>query len=136
MSVLLFLQGSQSGDLSTFPGENPPFDPCPGSPNCIIHSAAFRTDADILFRETHMALESMNPQKLTPDSQSLQISSVFRIRIFGFKDDLQAVITHNDGFSVLHIKSVSRVGHSDLGVNRRRVKRLLRKLRHLSPIQP
>lgn len=135
MSVFFFLQGSQTKDLAAYPVEKPPFEPCPGSPNCIIHSVAYRTDADFLFRATQQALESMNPYRLAADSDAFRINSVFRIRIFGFKDDLKASVSNNDGFSVLHVKSASRSGHSDLGVNRRRVKRLLKNLQHLNPIQ-
>lgn len=135
MAVLFFLQGSQSKDLPSYTGETPPFKPCTDSPNCIIHSAAFREDSKALYREILKALESINPHKLVSDSHALQINSVFLIPIFGFKDDLQAVVSKNDGFSVLHIKSSSRVGRSDLGVNRRRIKRLMRKLGHLKKIQ-
>ena len=43
-----------------------------------------------------------------------------------FKDDVDvAVRTRDDGGSVLYVRSASRVGHSDLGVNRRRVRNLL-----------
>jgi len=44
-----------------------------------------------------------------------------------FKDDVDvAVRARDDGGSALYVRSASRVGYSDLGVNQRRVERLLR----------
>ena len=71
----------------------------------------------------------MNPHNIQFDSQSLQIDAVFRIAVFGFKDDVEMFVESTDNQkSMLHIKSASRVGYSDLGVNRRRVKRIIKEI--------
>jgi len=134
MSVYFFLQGSKPSDLQTGSDTNhsSPLQPCPDSPNCILHAAEYGTTPEKLFKETLLALESMNPESLEKDSQTFQINSVFRIRLFGFKDDLKAVIRQQGDHSVLFIRSSSREGYSDLGVNRRRVKELLSRLCHLN----
>ncbi len=67
----------------------------------------------------------MDPYKLNSNSQSLQIKAVFRIPVFGFKDDLQIILEPDATDSILHLRSASRVGKSDLGVNRRRVQKIL-----------
>ena len=76
-----------------------------------------------------MVRSSMNrisPYKVEFNSHSLQIDAVFRIPVFGFKDDVQIIIKPMDSErSILYIKSASRIGRSDLGVNRRRIKRIL-----------
>lgn len=133
MSVYFLLQGSRPSDLQTGSESeySSPLQPCPDSPNCIHHAAAYRTNPEKLFLEVLLALESMNPQSLEKDSQIFQINSVFRIRLFGFKDDLNAVIRQQGDHSILFIRSSSRKGYSDLGVNRRRVKKLGSRLNHL-----
>lgn len=128
MSVLFFLQGSQTGNLGKPATNSHPFEPCPDSPNCIIHSADFPTEAEKLFEKSLDVLQSMNPYRLDSRLQSLQIDAVFRIALFGFKDDLSVLFSQKDGQSILYVKSSSREGYSDLGVNRRRVRRFLKKL--------
>jgi uncharacterized protein (DUF1499 family) len=49
----------------------------------------------------------------------------FRSRIFRFVDDVEFLADPAAG--VIHVRSASRTGHSDLGVNRRRIE-ILRSL--------
>ena len=134
MSLFSFFRGSRPSDLQSIPEHKSPLEPCSDSPNCILHNAEFPVDPEKLFNETVRALESMSPHSLEKDSQRFQINSVFRIRFFGFKDDLKAVIRQQDERSVLYIRSSSREGYSDLGVNRRRVQKLLNRLSHLNSV--
>lgn len=48
---------------------------------------------------------------------------------FGFKDDVVIVITAENGGSVLNIRSISRVGRSDVGTNAERIRSFLNKLK-------
>ena len=48
----------------------------------------------------------------------------FRTRFFRFVDDAQFVF--DDKAKTIHFRSASRVGHSDLGVNRRRMEGIRR----------
>lgn len=43
----------------------------------------------------------------------------FRSRFFGFVDDTEFALDEVAG--VVHVRSAARLGHSDFGVNRRRV---------------
>ncbi|MBI4514176.1 MAG: DUF1499 domain-containing protein [Gemmatimonadetes bacterium] len=52
---------------------------------------------------------------------------------FGFKDDLVIRITPADGGSRIDVRSVSRVGRSDLGTNARRIRGYLARLRQTGP---
>lgn len=54
-----------------------------------------------------------------------------RSRVFGFVDDLEVEVglDASDGLTVVHARSASRSGRGDLGVNRRRIRRLFRWLR-------
>ncbi|MBR9866496.1 MAG: DUF1499 domain-containing protein [Oceanospirillales bacterium] len=53
------------------------------------------------------------------------LAAEFSSSVFGFVDDLELLRDANAG--VIHVRSSSRVGYSDLGVNRKRVE-ALRKL--------
>ena len=127
VSLLLpaLISGSLPSDFDSNPLLEHPFKPCPDSPNCVIHSVEFNLDANALFLAASTVLEEMRPYKLDANSHSLQIKAVFRIPVFRFKDDLEIVVDSNTTGSIFHIKSASRVGYSDLGVNRRRVHRIL-----------
>ncbi|MEZ5536138.1 MAG: DUF1499 domain-containing protein [Thiolinea sp.] len=50
------------------------------------------------------------------------LAATFTSGLFGFVDDLEVRLDQEEG--VLHVRSASRVGHSDLGVNRKRVEQL------------
>jgi uncharacterized protein (DUF1499 family) len=50
----------------------------------------------------------------------------FRSLIFRFVDDFELSISESEG--VTHVRSASRVGYGDLGVNARRVERIRRLL--------
>lgn len=46
----------------------------------------------------------------------------FTSRIFRFVDDFELLL--NEEQKIIHIRSASRVGYSDLGVNRKRVEKI------------
>lgn len=124
-SVVRYFVGSTADDFEPDTTKSP-FNPCPKTPNCAIHAVKYPIDGHALFEAAVKAIENFSPFHTDADSESLQINAVFRIRVFGFKDDVNIMIQSNhSGESILHIKSASRVGRSDLGVNRRRIKRIL-----------
>ena len=49
------------------------------------------------------------------------LAATFQTRLFRFTDDLEL---RDAGDGTVHVRSSSRVGHSDMGTNRRRVERL------------
>ncbi len=83
--------------------------------------------ADSLFRAARQALDALGPVALRlPDGTAARrAEAVYRVALV-FKDDVAVeVAPREDAGSVLFVRSASRVGYSDLGVNRRRVERLL-----------
>ena len=102
--------------------------PCPNSPNCVSSLApddAHRVDpirftgapADALAR-LRAVVEAMPRAKVTRiDGDSLHAE--FTSWLLRFVDDVDAVVDPDAG--VIHVRSASRVGYSDLGVNRKRV---------------
>lgn len=106
-----------------------PFEPCPETPNCEIDSAEFSVQPARLFEAVLETLRSMRVFEVKSDPEQLEVDAVFRIRVFGFKDDFKIRIEETTtGNSELYVRSSSRVGYSDLGVNRRRIHKFFNKL--------
>jgi uncharacterized protein (DUF1499 family) len=77
-----------------------------------------------LFEATVRALEALEAERVTRGPDSLRAAAVFRVA-WVFQDDVAVAVTARpEGGSLLHARSASRVGYSDLGVNRRRLQRL------------
>jgi len=128
MAVLFPLQGSRSSDIQSNADLHSDISPCPDSPNCITVSQTFSSDSETLLEIAKLTLEKFSPFEINEHHSDKRIDSVFRIPVFRFKDDLILISEPHGEESILHIKSSSRVGYSDLGVNRRRVKKIIREL--------
>ena len=63
-------------------------------------------------------------------SEADYIHAAFKSLVFRFKDDVEFLF--EDDRKVIHVRSASRVGYSDLGVNRRRVEEIRRKFLEMS----
>lgn len=111
------------GDLAN------PLEPCPDTPNCHIEEIVTTDNPAVLFDRLVESLHQTGAESVSPEPGELFIAAVYRIPVFGFRDDVTARIVPSDnGKTLLFIRSASRVGHSDFGVNRRRVQRILKKL--------
>jgi uncharacterized protein (DUF1499 family) len=110
--------------------------PCPPSPNCVSSDAS-----DSAHHVAPLAL-SASPERfwlvLQEEIARLPRTTVVEqtrsylhaecaSALFGFIDDLEVEL--RPSVDVVAIRSASRVGHSDLGVNRRRVEQLREALR-------
>ena len=128
--------GAESKDLQSHPGrETVQITPCPKSPNCVsslardpghrleplLHDAE---DSDALARLRRI-IEAMPRTKIVQATPEY-LRAEFKSSIFGFVDDLELVVGEVPG--VIHVRSASRVGYWDFGVNRRRVELIRRKL--------
>jgi uncharacterized protein (DUF1499 family) len=105
---------------------------CPSTPNCVCSEFAVDRDhfvpplafsppdgGDI--RETIVRVVETSGGSVT-NTEDGYISATFRSRIFGFIDDVEFRI--DDAGGLIHIRSASRVGKSDLGANAARHQRL------------
>ena len=105
---------------------------CPDSPNCERVTIQLDLTADTLLVAIEKALSTMNAYSIEVQKDSNRIDAVFRIPVFGWKDDVAILIEPaDDTMQHVFIRSASRVGYSDLGVNKRRVRRLLKHLNNL-----
>lgn len=110
--------------------------PCPSSPNCVSSDAtdeehrvdAYRFDAPPAdaWRGLREAVEAEERTTvITADDTYLHAE--FRSAIFRFVDDAEFHLRPDDG--IIAVRSASRVGYSDMGVNRKRVERIRDALR-------
>jgi len=105
--------------------------PCPSTPNCVSSDAAASAHAIAAFqlvappvevwRALRAALGSLPRSQIvtvTDDYIHAECSSAF----FGFVDDLELHLRPSQ--NSIAVRSAARLGHSDFGVNRKRVESL------------
>jgi len=104
--------------------------PCPGTPNCVcsesdrpgerVEPLVFGTSPEVAWEALKKVVEELGGQlrEISGD----YIWSTFLIPLFGFTDDVEFRL--DAAAKVIHIRSSSRQGYSDLGVNRARVEQL------------
>lgn len=123
------------------PGE--PLRPCPPTPNCVSTEAtdARHGIAAVPFRGTPEAAQARARAALLQDPRTRVVLEApgylraeARSRMLRFVDDVEIVV---DGPArVIRFRSASRVGRSDLGVNRRRMERFTERFRELDAAAP
>jgi len=104
--------------------------PCPDSPNCVcsehegkvsrVEPLAFKGDPQSAWKNARNAVLDIggNIEK----EMDGYLWATFTSRLFRFVDDLELRMeetSHN-----IHVRTASRVGYSDLGVNRERIQSL------------
>ncbi len=100
---------------------------CPDTPNCIsslddrtdsrVPSITYSGDAALVMERAGAVLRSFGNVTIVEERDDY-IHAEARSSLFGFVDDVELHL--DDESSVLHFRSASRAGHSDLGVNRER----------------
>lgn len=101
--------------------------PCPQKPNCV--SSQEEGDHYTSPIETELSMEEIKKRVLGLDRARLESEGddyahiTFKSKLFGFLDDVELVKEGN----IVHIRSASRVGYSDMDANRQRVE-MIRKL--------
>jgi uncharacterized protein (DUF1499 family) len=84
---------------------------------------------DKAFEDALAAAQLMGWQIIVADKRQKRIEAVATTRWFHFKDDIVVRLSETDGQSRIDIRSVSRVGKSDIGTNARRIRAYLKILR-------
>jgi uncharacterized protein (DUF1499 family) len=123
---------------STFNHQQRRFAPCPDSPNCVstqatpedkIHAIS-PMQYDGSLKEAHqqiLAIIKSTPRTTLVTVQAEYIHAEFRSRIFSFVDDVEFYFDAQQ--SQIHFRSASRLGHGDLGVNRKRMEEIRRRFK-------
>ncbi|MCY7273575.1 MAG: DUF1499 domain-containing protein [Phormidesmis sp. CAN_BIN44] len=101
---------------------------CPDSPNCVnsfstdaehkIDPIRFTSSPDKAFADLKQTVQSMPRTKIVTENETY-LYAEFASNLMGFVDDVEFYLDKTAG--VIHVRSASRLGQSDLGVNRQRV---------------
>ncbi len=121
-----------SGSASAAIGINSDrLEPCPSSPNCVvsvngegehqIDPITYQSDRATA-KETLLKVLSVVPRTEVIENTDNYIHAESTSRIFKFVDDVDFYFPEDK--NVIHLRSASRVGESDLGVNRRRMEQI------------
>ena len=105
--------------------------PCPNSPNCVnsqstdparfIEPLCYTGDlADARQKLIDLLKDSKRTRLIRVETDYIHVE--FRSLIFNFVDDVEFYFSSED--RIIHVRSASRTGYYDFGVNRRRVERL------------
>ena len=104
---------------------------CPSSPNCVCSDHG---NASHSIEPLRLAIRSGDLWSIVertvrdlPGSHIVSIRADYlhaecRSRFFGFVDDLELHLRASEG--IIAVRSASRLGYSDFGVNRRRIEKL------------
>ena len=104
---------------------------CPTSPNCVvsqngdekhaIEAIPYHVDRDKA-KETLLKVLTVVPRTEVVEETDNYIHALSKSRIFKFTDDVEFYFPTDE--NVIHVRSASRVGESDLGVNKRRIEQI------------
>ena len=108
--------------------------PCKRTPNCVSSQAVPQDQehyiAPLAFRgtmrELRAAVESM-PRATVITADSRYLYAEFRTQLMRYVDDVE--LYYDERAGLVHVRSASRLGRRDFGVNRKRVEELRSRLR-------
>ena len=105
--------------------------PCPETPNCVSNDSTdeehgidpfvLAVPPDAAWKAVHEVLASMPRMVIIEDSGSY-LHAEQTSRLMRYVDDLELAVVADQG--IIAVRSASRLGKSDLGVNRERVEKL------------
>tara|TARA_B100000686_G_C16448748_1_gene790887 strand:- start:49 stop:516 length:468 start_codon:yes stop_codon:yes gene_type:complete len=115
------------------------FSPCPRTPNCVssqennsqhrIHPINFEGSLELAKERLHRVINSMRGTRIiTQDFVYWHVE--FTTLLLRFIDDVEFYFDGSQ--SLIHVRSASRKGYWDLGVNRRRVETIRSRFEELT----
>ena len=131
--VLIFgiTMGCSAHSSCSRTGGELPLAPCPESPNCVssintknkhfIEPLRYSATRESAYLKLTTIIASQ-PRTRIVTEQANYIHAEFKSRVFGFVDDVEFYFPTDQ--SVIHVRSASRTGYYDFGVNRRRIENI------------
>lgn len=105
--------------------------PCPDRPNCVSSQAsddahrvagfAYSGDGAAAMKRLAAIIAAQEGARIVAQ-QPDYLHAEYQSRLMGFVDDLE--LTVNSAAHLIEVRSASRLGYGDLGVNRARVEKL------------
>jgi len=119
------LSGKRPADLGV---KNGNLRPPPSSPNAVSSQATggYHQIAPLSYKGTHeqamktlKAIVESTPNTRIVETRPDYLYVEYASALLGFVDDVEFYLP--PGGQIIHVRSASRLGHSDLGVNRKRI---------------
>ncbi|MBW4571117.1 MAG: DUF1499 domain-containing protein [Tolypothrix carrinoi HA7290-LM1] len=109
--------------------------PCPNSPNCVssqssdvghsIAALSYSSTPEEAIAKLKSVIQSLSRTKIITESNDY-LYAEFKSALMGFVDDVEFYLDRKA--NVIQVRSASRLGQSDLGVNRKRIETIRAKL--------
>ena len=109
--------------------------PCPNSPNCVSSQSSdvghsivpltYNSTPEEAIAKLKSVIESLPRTKIITESNDY-LYAEFKSALMGFVDDVEFYL--DPKANVIQVRSASRLGQSDLGVNRKRIETIRAKL--------
>ncbi len=146
VAIVVGINIATSGKLTLFAGTRPDnlgvysgrLAPCPSSPNCVssysqnaehgITSLSYDSEPAMAIANLKQIIESMPRTDIIKEDENY-LYAEFTSKIMGYVDDVEFYVDKDA--NVIQVRSASRLGESDLGVNRKRVETIREKLNEL-----
>lgn len=126
-AMMLGCAGKQPNDLGV---KNKKLKPCPASPNCVssqetsskhsIEPIIYKISQKDAYNKLKKIIHSLDRTTIVQEKPDY-LYVEFKSRIFGFVDDVEFYFPGN---GKIEVRSASRKGYSDLGVNRKRIENI------------
>jgi uncharacterized protein (DUF1499 family) len=112
--------------------------PCPSTPNCVnsqsqdaqnwIEPLNYDSTPAEAMTNLKTVIQNMERTNIITETENY-LYAEFTTKLMGFVDDVEFLIAPTA--QVIHVRSASRLGESDLGVNRKRIETIRAKLNEL-----
>jgi uncharacterized protein (DUF1499 family) len=104
---------------------------CPGSPNCVnsqsqVPQSQIAPLPLVAIATLRKVIEGMERTTIIEQTDRY-LYAEFKSKLMGYVDDVEFYLDPNE--NVIQVRSASRLGQSDLGVNRKRVEEIREKLK-------
>ncbi len=126
-----FLLGGMCFAQGGAPAATGPLKACPKSPNCVSSQAVdpehaiaplvYTGSVTEAYAQLKKVLSGMKRIKIVAEKEDY-LHAEAKSLIFRFVDDVEFYFPANE--KIIHVRSASRVGYSDMGVNRKRVEEI------------
>ncbi|MFT6895731.1 MAG: hypothetical protein ACJA13_000128 [Paraglaciecola sp.] len=136
LTISILLTGC-AGTMSTLGIENGQLKACPSTPNCVNSQAKNKehfiepiviTGSPLVAKSHILNILKEFKQSKVKVVEDNYIRAEFTSTVFRFVDDVEFYFPDTmEG--IIHVRSASRVGYSDLGVNRKRIEQIRSKLK-------
>lgn len=127
--------GKQPNNLGVRDGK---LAPCPNTPNCVssqssdtlhkIEPLTYNSTPAEAMADLKAAIQALKKTKIITENKNY-LYAEFTSAIMGFVDDVEFYL--DEDAKAIHVRSASRLGKSDLGVNRKRIETIRTNLQEL-----